>query len=161
MLQRLLRVRSLEEEQLKTALESELAALQRLIEAQRATEERDRRGRVLVLESAQRDEPCDRLAGLEETRAARRLASALSIKIKTSEQRRDQIRTRYAAKRTERRQLRTLLDAAMKEEELRLSRHAQATLDDGHRTRVLRAAVKDQPATNDDLSARPDSASES
>jgi hypothetical protein len=148
MLRRLLRVRSLEEEQLKTALELHLAELRRLMETKSVAAERDRRSRALVLESVQKGELCDRMAGLEEAKAAKRLASALTIEIKKAELRSEELRTRYAAKRAERRQVKTLLDAAVKEDELLNSRRAQEALDDGHRSRALQAATREHPATN-------------
>ena len=61
-LYRLLRVRQLEEEHLKTALESLLAELGRLSEAQRVVIERERGGRRLVLESIRKGELQSRLA---------------------------------------------------------------------------------------------------
>ena len=80
-LRRLLRIRDIEEEQSRLALESALSQLNRLEHALAATAERDRRGRRLVDASARTGELPDRLAGLEETRAAGRHAAALAPRI--------------------------------------------------------------------------------
>ena len=64
-LRRLLRIRELEEEQCRLALEAAIGELSRLEHAMAATAERDRRGRRLVEASARSGELRDRLAGLE------------------------------------------------------------------------------------------------
>jgi hypothetical protein len=141
-LYRLLRVRQLEEEHLKTALESVLAELGRLSEAQRVVIERERRGRRLVLDSIRKGELQSRLAGLEEVRAARQLQAALSGKIQTSEQEAGVLRSHFNAKRMQRRQVETLIEAAKAGSERQASRRTQEALDDGHRSRMLSAAAK-------------------
>src|ERR1039458_373198 len=75
-LRRLLRIRSLEEEQRRLALESAIGELNRLEHALAATAQQDRRGRRLVEVSARSGELPDRLAGPEETGAATRHAAA-------------------------------------------------------------------------------------
>ena len=80
-LRRLLRIRELEEEQGRIALEAAVGDLNRLRNAQAATAERGRGGRRLVGTSAVTGEFTDRLAGLEETCAAERFALALAPRI--------------------------------------------------------------------------------
>jgi len=80
-MKRLLRLLEIEEEQSRAALARALADLERLEMAMAATAERDRGGRRLVAASASTGELADRLAGLEETRAARRHAAALAPRI--------------------------------------------------------------------------------
>ena len=75
-LRRLLRIRDLQEEQSRLVLESALGELHRLENAMTATFVRDRQGRSLVQASARTGELPDRLAGLDETRAASRHAPA-------------------------------------------------------------------------------------
>ena len=149
-LNRLLRVRQLEEEHLKAMLESALAQLSRLTEAQKVASRREGRGRMLVLESMKTNELHDRLAGLEEVRSARRLRVALSREIEIAEQRAGELRVHYTTKGTQRRQVETLIEAAEAEHKLQTSRRTQDELDDGHRSRrqrwaaVLKLAAKKQ-----------------
>src|SRR5271157_295073 len=80
-LRRLLRIRELEEEQSRLALESALGELHRLEHALEAAVQRERRGRSLIQASAQTGELPDRLAGLEETRSAKLHVAALGPRI--------------------------------------------------------------------------------
>ena len=73
-LRRLLRIRELEEEQGRIALESAIGDLSQLMNAQAAAVGRGQRGRRLVGSSVVTGEFTDRLAGLEEIRVAERLA---------------------------------------------------------------------------------------
>lgn len=84
-LRRLLRIRDIEEEQGRLALESALGDLRHLENALAATVERARSGRRLVGTSAHSGELPDRLAGLEETRAADRRAAVLVPRIADAE----------------------------------------------------------------------------
>ena len=76
-LRRLLRIRNLQEEQSRLALESALGELHRLEHALTAAIERGRRGRSLVQSSIQTGQLMDRLAGFEESRSASLHAAAL------------------------------------------------------------------------------------
>ena len=97
-------------------------------------EERDRCARALVHASAQSGELRDRLAGLEEARTATRQEIALSIRIAAAGRELAEARGCYMAKRTERRQVETLIEAAESEERLLDSRRNQQALDDGYRS---------------------------
>jgi len=80
-LRRLLRIRILEEEQARLAMEAVLGELHTLEHALAATSQRDRRGRRLVEASVQTGELPDRVAGAEETRTADRFSLALRPQI--------------------------------------------------------------------------------
>jgi hypothetical protein len=80
-LRRLLRIRELQEEQSRLALESSLGELNRLEDAMKATASQDRRGRLLLDASARTGELPDRVSGLEESRTATRIAAVLVPRI--------------------------------------------------------------------------------
>ena len=77
-LDRLFRVRELEEEQCGAAVEEAVVQMRRLENAVVAAQERIRRGRLLVAASAQSGDLLDRVAGVEETRSAGRAQENLS-----------------------------------------------------------------------------------
>jgi hypothetical protein len=160
-LRRLLRIRELEEEQSRLALDSALGSLNRLKNAMAATAERDRRGRRLVLASAQTGELQDRLAGLEETRIAGRLAEFLSPRVKAAELEAAGLREKYLAKRVERRQAETLIQETEVRDAVEAKRRSQQALDDWHGSRRLRAGARTEAGRNSDSisgSERADSA---
>jgi len=149
-LRRLLRIRSLEEEQRRLALESAIGELNRLEHALAATAERDRRGRRLAAASAHTGELTDRLAGLEETRAATRHAAALAPRIAAVELGVAALRQEFLGKRVERRQAETLIRETEARDAIENGRHGQQALDDWYRFRLHRAeseAEPDQSAT--------------
>ena len=129
-LRRLLRIRDLEEEQSRLALEASLGDLHTLQHALAATTERDRRGRHLVQASALNGEIRDRTAGLEETRAADRFALVLGPRIADAEQDVISLREDYLEKRVERRQAETLIEEATARDTLDADRSSQQALDD-------------------------------
>ena len=143
-LRRLLRIRDLEEEQGRTALESAVGDLSRLQQALASTTERDRRGRRLVQASAGSGEFRDRLAGLEETRAADRMALALTPRIEEAEGGVAALREEYLARRVERRQAATLVDEAEARDALEAERRSQMALDDWFRNRLHRRGVEEK-----------------
>ena len=125
-LRRLLRIRDLEEEQGRTALESAVGDLSRLQQALASTTERDR------------------LAGLEETRAADRMALALSPRIEEAEGGVAALREEYLARRVERRQAATLVDEAEARDALEIERRSQMALDDWFRNRLHGRGVEEK-----------------
>jgi flagellar export protein FliJ len=139
-LRRLLRVRELEEEQSRLALESALGDLNRLSHTQAANVERDRRGRRLVEASVHKGTSEDRLAGLEETRVANRFVLALAPRIEDAEQDVASMREEYLASRVERRQVETLIQEAETQDALESDRRSQQGLDDWFRNRMHRKA---------------------
>jgi hypothetical protein len=135
-LRRLLRIRDLEEEQGRLALESALGELRQLENALAASVERDRRGRRLVESSVRSGELPDRLAGLEETRAAGRRATALGPRIADAQLDAIALRREFLAKRVERRQVETLIQGAERHDSAEAKRRGQQALDDWFRARL-------------------------
>jgi hypothetical protein len=141
-LRRLLRIRELEEEQSRLALESALGDLNRLRQARTAAIDRDRRGRRLVEASVYSGEWPDRQAGLEESRVANRSALALAPLIEDAELDVVSMREAYLASRVERRQAETLIQEAEAREALEAERKSQQGLDDWFRNRMHREAAE-------------------
>ncbi|MGD0901421.1 MAG: hypothetical protein ABR924_00640 [Terracidiphilus sp.] len=145
-LRRLLGIRIIEEEQSRLALESALAELNRLKRALAATVERDRRGRRLVEASARTGELADRLAGLEEGRAASRHAAALAPRIANAELDVAELRQEFLTHRVERRQAETLIQEAEAQDAIEAGRHGQQALDDWYGNRLHREESEAQLA---------------
>jgi hypothetical protein len=137
-LRRLLRIRELEEEQSRLALESTLGELNRLESALAATGERDRRGRRLVETSARTGQLPDRLAGLEETRAAHRLVAVLEPRIEAKEEEVAELRQQFLLKRGEHRQAETLIQEAEARDAIEAGRSNQQRLDGWYSSRLFR-----------------------
>jgi hypothetical protein len=134
-LRRLLRVRELEEEQNRLALESALSEQRRLEQALAATEERERQGRRLVGSSARTGELDDRLAGIEETRSASRRAWFLVPRIGAATAETERLRYEFLSKRVERRQAETLIEETEASDAVHFSRNNQQALDEWFRSR--------------------------
>ncbi|MGA3263213.1 MAG: hypothetical protein ABSC47_04120 [Terracidiphilus sp.] len=141
-LRRLLRIRDLEEEQGRLALESALGELRHLENALAATVDRARRGRQLVGASAYSGELPDRLAGLEETRAAGRHATALRPRIADAELDVVALRQEFLARRVERRQAETLIQETEARDAIEAGRRGQQALDDWYGNKLHRAEAK-------------------
>jgi len=148
-LRRLLRVLEIEEEQSRAALESALSDLRRLEQALAAAAERDRGGRRLVAASAYTGQLPDRLAGLEETRAATRHATSLVPCIADAKRGLEAVREDFLAKRVERRQAETLIREAEARDAVETTRRAQQALDDWYRNRPHPAPAAATPANSD------------
>lgn len=167
-LRRLLRIRDLEEEQSRLALESALGELSRSEQALAATLERGRQGRRLVEASVRSGQFLDRLAGLEETRSALRHAAALEGRINAMEEDVAALRLEFLGKRVKRRQAETLIQETEAREAVAAGRRAQQALDDRYGSRLChegaeaesRAAVKrnasQQAAASDVATGRMD-----
>ncbi len=145
-LRRLLRIRNLEEEHGRLALESALGELRNLENALAAAVERARRGRRLVGVSALSGELPDRLAGLEETRAAGRHAAALAPKIADAELDVVALRREFLLKRVERRQAETLIRETEEQDAAEAGRRGQQALDDWFGNKMHRAWAGAEPA---------------
>ncbi len=129
-MRRLLRLLEIQEEQYRAALASALADLKRLEGAMAATAERDRGGRRLVAASASTGELEDRLAGLEETRAAGRRAAALAPRITEAKLAAGARQQAFLSKRIERRQAETMIRKTESKDEIEAGRRAQQGLED-------------------------------
>jgi flagellar biosynthesis chaperone FliJ len=150
-LRRLLRIRELEEEQCKLALEAGLRELRRVEDALTATAALDRRGRRLVETSARTGELRDRLAGLEESRTAGRIVEILEPMAASCEGDVARLQQEYLEKRIERRQAETLIRATEAEDAMEEGRRTQQTLDDWFRSRLHRRRARESLAGNDFL----------
>jgi hypothetical protein len=150
-LRRLLRIRDLEEEQCRLALESALAERSRLLAALATAAERDRRGRRLAASSAPAVELADRFAGLEETRIAKRVVTVLTPRLTQMEQLIAARRQEYLSKRVERRQAETLISETEQRDAIDAGRRSQQALDDWYGNRVFSssAAAKSSHSTAD------------
>jgi len=135
-LRRLLRIRDLQEEQSRLVLESALGELHRLENAMTATFERDRQGRSLVQASARTGDLPDRLAGLEETRAASRHAAALAPRVDAAGKEVQDLRQEFFLRRVERRQAETLIQETEAREAAESGRRSQQALDDWYGSRL-------------------------
>jgi flagellar biosynthesis chaperone FliJ len=154
-LRRLLRIRDLEEEQSRLALEASLDDLHTLQHALAATTERDRQGRRLVQASALNGEIRDRTAGLEETRSADRFALVLGPRIADAEQDVMSLREDYLDKRVERRQAETLIEEATARDTLDADRRSQQALDDWFGNRRHGQDVEEKACEADDSESAP------
>lgn len=135
-LRRLLRVLEVEEDQCRLALESQVGQLAQLERALTATQDRAQRGRKLVHASARNGELPDRLAGIEETHAARRRAEALVPRIADAQLEVESLRQAFLSKRIECRQAETLISEAEAMEALVADRRGQQALDDWYLNRL-------------------------
>jgi hypothetical protein len=135
-LRRLLRIRDLQEDQSRLVLESALGELHRLENAMTATFVRDRQGRSLLQASAKTGELPDRLAGLEETRAASRHVAALAPRIDTTGEEVACLRQEFLLRRVERRQAETLIQETEARDAIEGSRRSQQALDDWYCSRL-------------------------
>jgi hypothetical protein len=135
-MRRLLRVRDIQEEQSRLALESATGELRRLEDAMQATVSQDRRGRMLVGSSAHSGELPDRLAGLEETRTAVRFRAAVAPRVTAAQFELSALREEFLARRVDRRQAETLIEETEARDAIDRGRRSQQALDDWHRFRL-------------------------
>ena len=135
-LRRLLRVLEIEEEQSRLALESAVGELGILERSMTATKVRERSGRRLFISSAKSGELPDRLAGLEETRAARRRADALAPRIAYAEAEVTAFREAFFSKRVERRQAETLINETETQDAVIAGRRGQQAIADWYLNRL-------------------------
>jgi flagellar biosynthesis chaperone FliJ len=147
-MQRLFRVRELEEEQARLALEAATGTLRQLEHALEASATEDRRGRRLFDHSAHTGELPDRLGGLEESRAAGRWAAVLAPRIAGSEAEVAALRKQFLEKRIERRQVETLIEETEGRDDLKAGRRSQQTLDDWYGSKKHRNQRASKPANS-------------
>jgi len=138
-LRRLLRIRQLQEEHSQAALDDALSELRHFEAALRSARERERGGRRLVAAGAVTGNLTDRLAGLEETRAAARRASFLEPRIAEAESTVSERRRQFLERRVERRQAETLIREKETADALEAGRRAQSSIDDWFLRRMQRA----------------------
>jgi len=129
-MRRLLQVLEIQEEECRAALESARAEFRQLEQALTRSVECERGGRRLVAASAVTGEVTDRIAGIEETRTARRIAAVLAPRIAEAELAVHSRRREFLGKRIERRQTETLIEEAKALDKTEAGRRAQRDLDD-------------------------------
>ena len=147
-LRRLLRIRDLEEEQGKIALENALGELSRLENALTAATARDHRGRRLVESSAHSGQLADRIAGIEEVRIAKRHAELLGPRIENKAEEVTERRQAYLEKRVERRQAETLISETEARDAVETNRRSQQGIDDWYRNRLHQNAAEENDRTS-------------
>jgi flagellar export protein FliJ len=131
-LRRLLGIREAEEQHRRTLLELATAELHRLESVLKNAEERSRLARAKIASSVQSGVTEDRIAALEEIAAADRLRRATLRRFDATQEQVAELRRELIAKRIERRQSETLVDAARAQEEIESNRRVQRELDDQH-----------------------------
>lgn len=129
---RLLKIRALEEEQRRLALDSAVAELQRWEAARQASLKSARNGRELMARHVASPDPMDRVAALVHTASAERRGAILTEKINIARAMVEARREEYLAKRVERRQAETLIDESEKRDAADRTRKGQQALDDWH-----------------------------
>lgn len=144
-LQRLLRIRDMQEERHREALESALAELRALEHALAVAQQREKSGRRSMASPAQAAEIPQRLAARVEIEAARRQAAALRSRIAIAEEHAARMRHEYLSKRVERRQAETLVRADQAREMLERARQSQRMLDDWYGAAFHRGAAQSNP----------------
>jgi hypothetical protein len=131
---RLYSIRSAEEQQFRMQMISAFAKLRNLRRALDRTGERLRAARTFIANSVRTAASEDRIAGLEDIAQADRLSRLLRDQILMAEQHLVRSRAQFLAKRVERRQVETLLDAARKRDAVEETRKAQTVLDEWFRS---------------------------
>lgn len=132
-MKRLLRIRELQEEQSRSALESALRELEKLRGTLAAAGTRGAHARALVRQSVQSGSAIDRMAGLEEQKIAGRCATHVSGKVVATEQRILELRARYLSTRTEMGQAETLIANARETDAKDDAKKSQSILDEWFR----------------------------
>jgi flagellar biosynthesis chaperone FliJ len=126
-LRKLLRIRELEEEQSRIALETALGEMNRLKRALAGTAQSGQAARRLFASGVQSGNLTDRVAGVQEMRAADTAGPEVAT-----------LRERFLATRVQRRQAESLVNESKSRAELEEGRRSQRDLDDLHRARTQR-----------------------
>ena len=133
-LRRLLRIRDLEEEQCRLALESALAELRRLEHALKVRWAGAGRP-AIALCAAHTRRRSDRLAGLQQSQSAER-AKRFERRMAEVGFLVGELRRVFLAKRVERRQAQTLIDETEERDRVEAARRGQQALDDRYGSRL-------------------------
>jgi len=133
-IRRLLHLLNMEEEMHRRELESAQGELTQLESALMAAGQQERRGRQLVNSGVLSEDLPDRLTGLEEAHAGSRLGSFLQQHIEVAILQVNERREEYLAKRLERRQAETLVEAAEAMDKVEVNRKSQQALDEWYLT---------------------------
>ena len=147
-LRRLLRIRDLEEEQQRLALDAAVSELRRLELAYISARARERAGRGQIAQGVTSGDGTDRVAGMVEVGAARRHAKVLQPRIAAAEGEAARLREQFLVKRVERRQAETLIREAEALDAVEAGRRAQQRLDDWHGARVHGRGAEERGRTD-------------
>lgn len=142
-LKRLLRIRDLEQEQHRLALEAALSELRRLEAAMGSATERERRGRGELVASVRAGEREERHPALVETEIGQSHALVLAPRIRKAEAETARRRQAFLLKRLEHRQAETLIRETEAADEIEELRKGQQRLDEWYLSRALREEQKD------------------
>jgi hypothetical protein len=138
-MRRLLQVLTIQEEECHAAMESARAELKLLEQALIYNVERERAGRRLLAASAASGEITDRIAAIEEARAAKWIAAALAPRIKELESTANARQQEFLGKRIERRQAGIFIEEAEALKSIAAARRAQRDLDNWFRSHGSRS----------------------
>lgn len=153
-LQRLLRIRHLEEEQRRQELATAMGKLNILESALACSAARSREARKLAEGGMTSGNLIDRQAGMVESRNALHCAATLQRWISASRKQVEQVRGEWLNKRVERKQTETLVDAEHAQRVAEATRQVQQSLDQSHLARRTRKGLRqtaDSPAVLYDL----------
>jgi hypothetical protein len=137
-LERLLRIRDLQEEQQRLALESAAGKLRDLEAARQAAGEMERAGRAWIGASVQTGVVADRQGGLVQAISGRRRAELLAQHIERAEAETKRLHEAFLEKRVERRQAETLVSECEARNVIESNRRSQRAVDDWHGLRKQR-----------------------
>lgn len=143
-LERLLRIREIQEEQKKLRLDAAQATLKSLQRARDAAAEMERGGRALAAASVISGELADRQAGLMQTEFARRRARMLAPWIASTQKETVELRRDFMDKRMQRRQAETLVGLEDTRDKVESDRRAQRNVDDWYGARKHQKGSHDQ-----------------
>ncbi len=148
-LRRLTRIRELEEEQSRLALEAAARIREQAAAELLAAHQEQRNGRAELILGIERNDPRDRRTGLARMEVASRHAEHLRPQLQQLDDDLARQRDEYLARRTARRQVETLLGEAEQRARQEADRRAQQMLDDWYgrkRRPTASAASPDAPA---------------
>ncbi|MGB8259821.1 MAG: hypothetical protein WCE75_05705 [Terracidiphilus sp.] len=140
-IRRLLRVRSLEEEQSRQVLESALGELERIEHALAAASQAERAGRLLLKGSVEQGDLTGRLAGLQQVLACERHSAFLAPRREEAAEDVADLREEFLFRRVERRQAETLIEEGEAAEAAEADRRSQQSTDDWYSGRLHRGSV--------------------
>lgn len=143
-LERLLRIREIEEEQKRLQLDAALAKLESLEKTRDLAAGMERQGRTLIGSSVISGEVADRQTGLMEMEIARRRVRMLALRIASAQKESMERRRDFIDKRIERRQAESLVEQEDSREKLESGRRSQRSVDDWYGARKHRRGGDDQ-----------------
>lgn len=143
-LERILRIRELQEEQKRRQLNGALAKLEALHKTREVAVEMNIRGQTLVRASVSSGEITDRQAGIIEAELACRRTRVLAAHILSAQEHTIELRQEFMTTRLERQQVETLVDLQEVREDIESSRSSQKRIDDWFGARAHRKGVRDE-----------------